>query len=162
MNYNNLAQRTNWIAGSEKFELVQFYLTSVNIPGISFTLPEIGGRGGARLQLPADTATFSPLSFDMLIDEDFKIYKEFMNIVRKNVSVDNSTFTNDSFDFWIQLNNSKGNTLMKLEFHGCRLESIGDIDLNTTDDSLEQTLNVTIKYDYYELVSDSLSDFLEN
>lgn len=43
MNKRNYYQKTNWLGGSDKFEELPFYLTNVNIPGINFNLPEVGG-----------------------------------------------------------------------------------------------------------------------
>lgn len=153
MNYNNLAQKTNYIAGSDKFEQLPFYLTNVNIPGINFSHPAIGGRGSAKLNVGGDTLTYNTLSFEMLIDEDFTIYTEFMNKVIENISVENATFADNTFDFWIQINNNKGNKIMKMEFFNCRVESIGDIQLDTQDDMTEHLMNVEIKYDYFEVVN---------
>lgn len=152
MNYNNLAQKTNYLAGSDKLELMPFYLTSVNVPGINFSHPEIGGRYGTRLNVTGDTLVYNPLSFEMLIDEDFKIYHEFMDKVFKNINPESGSFATQEFDFWIQLNNSKGNKLFKIEFYNCRVESIGDITMDAQDEITEHSMNVDIKYDYFKII----------
>lgn len=149
MNYSNLAQRTNFIASSDKFYNVPFFLTSVNIPGISIQHPEIGGRGGAALNIQGNTVTFNTLSLEMLIDEDYLIYEELMNIINKNVDVENGTFKDFFFNFFVEVTNSKGNKVMKVDFYNCRIESIGDIELNTQDESNEMTLSLELKYDYF-------------
>ena len=64
MNYNNLAQKTNWTAGTDKFPLVPFYLTNISIPGMNFSVPETGSRFGARINLASDTITYNSLSFE--------------------------------------------------------------------------------------------------
>lgn len=151
MNYNNLAQKTNFIGGSDKFENLPFYLTNVNIPGINFSYPEIGGRTGARFNLAGDTITYNALSFEMLIDEDFNIYHEFMDKVRENINPETGQFANNTFDFWLQINNNKGNKLMTYYFHNCRIETIGDILLDTQDDMTEHQMTVDIKYDYFTI-----------
>lgn len=152
MNYNNLAQKTNFVAGSDKFDILPFYLTSVNIPGINFGYPEVGGRGSARLNLASDTITYNALSFEVLIDEDFNVYHEFMDKVVQNISVERASFADNTFDFWVEVNNSKGNKLFKIEFYNCRVESIGDVLLETQDDITEHTMSVEIKYDYYKMI----------
>jgi len=151
VNYNNFAQKTNWVAGSNKFENIQFYLTTLNIPGINFNHPDVGSRGSAKLNLTGDTLTYNNLSFEFLIDEDFNVYKEFMKKIKENISIENASFANIDFDFWVQLNNNKGNKILKFNFTNCRIESIGDINLDTTDDATEQTLSVEVKFDYYEI-----------
>lgn len=160
MNYNNLAQKTNFTAGSDKFENLPFYLTNVNIPGINFSYPEVGGRGSAKLNLTGDTITYNPLSFEMLIDEDFNIYNEFMGAIKDNISVESSSFADNTFTFWVEINNNKGNKIMKFEFYNCRIESLGDIMLDTQDDITEHTLSVEIKYDYFSIVKPLLTPLI--
>ena len=150
MNYNNLSQNTNFLAGSSKLELTPFYLTNVNIPGMQFTLPEAGGRGAGKIALGADTIQYNPLSFELQIDEDFKIYHEFMDKIKSAINIENTKFADNTFDFWIQINNSKGNKLFLIEFYDCRIESISDIQLSSMED-VPLVLNVEIKYNYYNL-----------
>lgn len=150
-NYNNLAQKTNYVAGSDKLELLPFYLTTVNLPGVNFQHPEIGGKAG-RISITGDTLTYNPLSFEMLVDEDFTIYHEFMGKVFNNVDSESGTFANIEFDFWIEINNNKGHKLFKIEFYNCRLETIGDLLLDAQDDMTEYTMSVDLKYDYYKII----------
>lgn len=151
MNYNNLAQRTNFIASSDKFKNLPFFLTSVNIPGITLAHPEIGGANSSRIKLSSDTVTFNSLSFEMLVDEDFLIYQELMGIIRDNVDVNSGTFKDLCFDFFIELHNNKGNKILKLDFFNCRIESIGDIVLDTQDEATHYLLSMELVYDYYEI-----------
>lgn len=154
MNYNNLAQKTNWTAGTDKFPLVPFYLTTVNIPGMNFSIPESGSRYGTRLNLASDTVTFNTLSFDFLIDEDFEIYKAFYKHINNSINVEKGTFADISFDMWLELNNSKGNKLLKFEFYNCRIENIGDVELDTTSPETESIMNLSLKFDYFKLLDD--------
>ena len=155
MNYNNLAQKTNFTAGSDQLDLIPFYLTSVNVPGINLSHPELGGRSGTRLNLTGDNITYNALSFEMLVDEDFNIYHEFMDKINENIDPESGTFESVEFDFWVEINNSKGNKLFKMEFYNCRIESIGDIQLDTQDDITEYTMSVDVKFDYYKIFKDS-------
>jgi hypothetical protein len=150
-NYNNLAQKTNFTAGSDKLELLPFYLTTVNLPGVNLAHPEVGGRAG-KFNLAGDTLTYNALSFEMLVDEDFNIYHEFMDKIFQNIDSEAGTFNNIEFDFWIDINNSKGNKLFKIEFYNCRLESIGDVQLDSQDDITEYTMSVEMKYDYFKTI----------
>jgi len=152
MNTNNFAQKTNFFAGSDKFPLLPFYLTSVNIPGINLSHPEVGGRSGTRLNLSGDTITYNQLAFEMLIDEDFQIYHEFMDKINLNINPESGLFASIEFNFWVQINNSKSNPLFRMEFSNCRIETISDIQLDTQDEMTEYTLSVDIKYDYYKII----------
>jgi hypothetical protein len=153
MNYNNLAQKTNYVAGSAALELAPFYLTAVNIPGISFNHYEVGARAG-RFSVTGDTLVYNTLSFEMLIDEDFKIYHEFMDKAVKMINSETGTFAAQEFDFWIQINNNKGNKLFKIEFFNCRLESVGDIQLDSQDEITEHNMAIDIKYDYFKIIKE--------
>lgn len=152
MNYHNFAQKTNWTAGSDKFPLMPFYLTNVSIPGMSFNIPETGSRFGSRMNLASDTINYNSLSFDFLIDEDFEIYKTFYKYLIEGINPESSNFADKSFNLWIELNNSKSNKILKFEFYNCRIETISDIELDTTDDSTEITMNLGIKFDYFKLL----------
>ena len=160
-NINNLAQKTNFTAGSDKLDLMPFYLTNTNLPGININHFEVGGRAGAKLNLTGDTVVYNDLSFEMLIDEDFNIYHEFMDKLRDNVSPDNGTFGDLFFDFWIDINNSKGNHLFKIEFTNCRVQSIGDIQLDSQEDTTEFTMSVELKFDTYAVIKDQIIPTLQ-
>jgi len=159
MNVNNFAQKTNFSAGSEALQLTEMYLQSVNIPGMSFSHPRISGRSGTQLNLTGDTITFNDLSFELLVDENFQIYHEFTNKIFNTVNPLSGSFASIEFDFWVQVNDSKGYPLFKIVFNTCRVESIGDIDLNSTSEETEFLLPVQIKYNYFniELANNSSS-----
>lgn len=153
-NIHNYAQTTNYTAGSNALELTSLYLTSVNLPGINFAHPEIGGRSGARLSLSGDNIVYNALSFELLIDEDFNVYHEFMDKVFGSLNPEDGTFESKEFDFWVEINNSKGNRLFKIEFYNARVENISDIPLNSQDDITEFNMSVDVKYDYYKIIKD--------
>lgn len=155
MNYNNLAQKTNWTAGTDKFPLVPFYLTNISIPGMNFTVPETGARFGSRINLASDTISYNSLNFDFLIDEDFEIYRTFYSYISDSINPEKGTFADITFNLWVELNNSKGNKILKFEFFNCRIESIGDIELDTTSIETEGTMNLSIKFDWFKLVDTS-------
>jgi hypothetical protein len=146
LNKRNYAETTNYIAGSSKLELMPFYLQSTNIPGMNFTINEISGRGGALLKMSADTIQYNGLSLTVLLDEDFKIYEEFYDIITKSINPNTGTFSIQEFDFWIELNNNKGNNIMKFEFENCKIESLGDIMLDSTTNSTN-TFNIELVFD---------------
>ena len=155
MNYANLAQKTNFIASSPAFNKIPFFLTSINIPGLTMSHQEIGGRNSTKMNIGADTMTWNGLSFEMLIDEDFEIYKEIMGIVRSNINVSTGTFKDFYFDFFIEVSNNKGNKVLRLDFSNCRIMSFGDIQLDTTDDGTEHSMSIDMIFDYYEIAKDN-------
>jgi len=161
MNSNNLAQKTNFNAGSNQLQLSQIYLNSVNIPGINFSHPELSSRAGSKLNLTGDTLTYNNLSIEILVDEDFNIYHEISTKIFNNISPITGSFANIEFDFWIDINNSKGYHLFKMEFNSCRIESIGDIQLETNSDETEFTLPVELKFDYFNIIKSNVAPTLQ-
>lgn len=149
-NFNNLQNQTNFIQSSPQFKLVPFFLQRVNIPGISIDSESMSYRGRNKFYAGQNTLEFNPLSFEMLIDENFDIWLEFQRHIRNNIHKD-GTFDAEPFQFTLQLNNSKGRKIMLIEFRNCRLSSIGDIQLDTTSELTQHTLQVDMVYDDYEI-----------
>lgn len=151
MNYSNLQNLTNYIQVSPQFEHLPFLLLRVNIPGITASVEQISTRGRNRFHIAQDLMEFNQLSFEMLIDEDLKIWLEMQNYLRDRLKRD-GTFDDSPFEFILQINNNKGNKLFNIVFESCRLNSIGDIQLDTTSSQTNHTLQVEISYDQYEIV----------
>ena len=151
MNDNNLAQHINFIVGSDELDLSPQYLQTVNLPGISFSHIETGTTYNAKLHLQADTATFNNLDLNILLREDFSNYRELIDKAFSLYDPETGTFRQKDFNLFIINNNLKGNFLFKVDYYGCKIESIGDIDLSSNDDSIPVTINCSIVYDYYKI-----------
>jgi hypothetical protein len=152
MNYNNLAQKTNYLCGSNELEFGPVYLQSFSIPGMSFSHPELGGsRFGSKLHMQGDSVSYSDLSFTLLIDENFKVYHEFFDKVMQGFNPECDKFANAEFNFWIIVTNNKGTPIFRVDFTSCRISSLGDIELATNDDSTFNTLSVTLNFDFYKV-----------
>lgn len=152
MNYGNIAQKTNFLCGSDELDFGPLFVQSFAIPGINFSHTDIAGsRHGAKLHIQGDSCTYNNLNLNLLIDEDFKSYFDFYDKVMKGFNPREGKFANQEFNFWITVTDLKGYPLFKTEFFSCRIESIGDIELTTTDDSTANTLSIDIVYDYYTI-----------
>lgn len=149
INYNNFAQRTNFLASSPAFKNIPFFLKSVMIPNLSLSHPEVGGRDSYRMKLAADTVSFGPLSFEIIIDEDLKIYEEVFDIVTKQVSTSTGTFGVTDFDFVVSMNDNKGHEVLKFYFEGCRVSTLGDLVLDTADEGTEYFLSVDVDFNRF-------------
>lgn len=152
MNKRNYSQRSNYLCGTNVLNLLPFYAQTINIPGLNFSLPEIGGRNGARISLSSDGVVFNTLSIDMIMDEDYQLYKDINKIIFDHLNVETGTFVEFTFDFWCEVTDDLGKSVMKIEYYNCRIESIGDLSLDTMDDSTEHTMNMEIKFDYFKLI----------
>ena len=58
------------------------------------------------------------------------------------------------------MKNQKGKNVFTINFFNCRFTSIGDITLSTQGDETYNTLNVSIRYDYYKI--ENLNNELSN
>ena len=54
--------------------------------------------------------------------------------------------------FWVELNDNKSHKILKFEFYNCRIENIGDIELDTTNPETEITMDLSLKFDYFKIV----------
>jgi len=83
MNIRNYAQKTNFKCGVSNSDILPFYVTTLNIPGIQTNISEMSGRFGAPVNITPDSLTYNPLSLEVLLDEDYKIYIDILNNVSK-------------------------------------------------------------------------------
>ena len=149
INTRNYSQKTNFLCGSPTLKLLPFYVTNLTIPGITANVPEVSGRFGASNKFSAANITFNDLSLDVLLDQNYRIYIDIYNLIK--VHIDDGTFENFYFEFWIQVTDDFGKTVFKIDFHDCQIETIGDLELGTQDETTERTFNINIKYDYYTI-----------
>jgi len=134
--------------------LLPFYATEISLPGVSQTLQEVSGRFGAPTNISPGNMTYNPLSITVLLDEDYKVWQDIMNEIR--VDVEDGTFKNEYFDFWTEVTNDMGHTIMKIEYYSCNIEMISDLMLASNDDTTEQTFDIEIKYDYFKIISNDI------
>lgn len=150
-NTTNFANKSNYKCGSNNLDLLPFYVQSINIPGINFNLPELGSRGGAKMSLSGDNLDFGNLSMEIIVDENYNVYTDILDIIFKLVDTSNAEFKDYSFDFWCQITDSLGKDILKIEYTNCRIESVGELGLDTLDDT-EITFSLDLKYDYYNII----------
>jgi hypothetical protein len=149
MNSVNFAQNSNIMAGSPSLKIAPLFLSSINVPGISFSHPELGGRNGSRFSLNADSVTYSDLSFTVIVDENLIAYKELIDVAKSQLDFSTGTFTQLVFDFWIVVTDSLGKDTMKWTFHNAKIESIGDMSYEYSSEESSFLLDVSLKYDRF-------------
>jgi len=74
-NLNN-AHGNKWMAVFQGMEGLTFKIISAVIPSASAGVSELGGSENVSLVVPGDHVVLDDLSFDFLIDEDFRNYEE--------------------------------------------------------------------------------------
>jgi len=151
INNNSFSTTTNIEFGSN--ELGDFWLNAVScsIPGISFSPPEVDGRTGRMITLPADTVTFSDLVITVLLDKDWEMYDILFNTFVEMVNVEEGTFKQKKFDMWMQIKDGTGKLIKKFDFYGARLIDIGefDMDIRDNEDSNIEII-LTFRFDYMD------------
>lgn len=152
INTVNFSNKTNMMAGSPEFALSGFYIQRCGLPGISYGHPEFGGRSSGKMSVVSDTAVFGELSLDILMDENMLVYNELMKTVMNQTNTSTGNFAQKEFEFWIVLTDSFGKDLIRWNFHGCKIESIGDIDFDYSDESTEYMMSISIKYDTFDFI----------
>ena len=153
----NYAQKTNFIAGCPQIPGMEFYLHDVSLPGITLDLQE--AKTFALTKYVAATShSYGSLNFSVLIDEDFVIYDEFFNQIVNAKALINGTYAQIEFDFFVQVYNNKGKLLFTEFFKDCMLESIGDVSLTSTDNTVTNTFDVNFKFDWLEIQRDGLPE----
>jgi len=152
INNNSFSTNTNIEIGSN--ELGDFWLNvvSCNIPGISFSPPEIDGRSGRIVTLAADNVMFSDLVITILLDKDWEMYNTIYNTFLEMIDLDKGTFKQKKFNMWLQINDSIGKNIKKFEFYGARLIDVGefDMDIRDAEDSNIEIL-LTFRFDYMKV-----------
>lgn len=149
-NNNNLARPTNYICGSGALELSHIYATSVNIPGVNLNNPFIQSGGGTPININGDNKLYNTIQISLLMDEDWDIYFEFIDILEQGIDSTTGEFSNMEFDFFIDIQNSKGKHLFKMNLTNAKLQSIGDIVLDNSNEDTEVFFNIELVFDYIE------------
>jgi len=159
INSRNYSQKTNFMCGTPDLPLLPFYVTTLNIPGVNTNIPENSGRQGAAVHFAPADMSFNNLSLEVLLDEDYKIFQELINAIK--IDVETGTFENHFFDFWIEVTNDMGHPVLKIEYHECLIETIGDLQLSSNDDITEQTFTLDIKFDWFKIIPVKREDIPE-
>ena len=83
MNTRNFTHNSNFLFTTNLFgEETTYNLQTVNLPGISFSNVQLS-KSSIMGNLQGDTPTYSPLNLSFIVDEELKIWKEFINIAQK-------------------------------------------------------------------------------
>jgi len=151
INNNSFSTSTNIQFGSRDLDDFWMQAQSCLIPSISMSPPEVGGRAGARISLPADSVTYSDLVIDVPIDREWKTYDLIYQYFLDGLNVEKGTFASKKFDMWLDIRTGKGAEIKKFWFYNCRLIDISELSVSTTDaeDSINE-VTLVFKFDYMD------------
>lgn len=154
-NNANLFRKTNFILGSPDWDFMIEHIIEVTLPGLTFSHIERGGsRFGSRLNVQGDSLSYNVLDCTILLSEDLKEYRFLSDYAFKTVNQSSGQFAIREFPLFLQINNSKGHQIMVIEYKNAKIEGISDVQLSTQDDIAITTMNLTVRYDYFEILQD--------
>jgi hypothetical protein len=151
---------------------VEYFVTSVNLPGISFSGEANMNTRFKSIALMGDTLEFEDLELTFLVNEDLSNYREVHDWItgigfpkdteqfrtassenselRPNTSNLNNPNTMAS-DASLTLLTNKNNPALKVNFKNCYPNSLSGLTYNTQVTDTEQlTATASFKYDFYE------------
>lgn len=172
----SILNKNNFRLLIDKVPTVEYYVQSVNIPGVQFT--EIVSEAGVGLDVywPGDKVTFDTLSVTFLVDEDLENYKEVYDWINSIVPISDpaaySTYTGagqnvrgisdqaeDNLKTMSQItlvtNTNKNLPNRYFHFHDAFPISLGALELQSGSETEPVTCTCEFRFTYYEIKSTS-------
>ena len=151
MNAKNFNHSSNIYFGCDLFS--RDFIANVqrvNLPGISFNNISMD-KMATHFFKQGCTPVYSTLSLDLIIDENLNIWKEMVNKLQTMTSVGVGDLTMTEFTSFIHIFNEKDKSILKIDFIDCILNSLGDIQFESTGDDTELVTTLTIDYAFYRI-----------
>ncbi len=171
----SILNKNNFKLLIDKLPTVEYFVQSVNIPGLSFTEVEFGAGVGLDAFFPGDKVTFDNLEVTFLVDEDLENFKEVYDWIGAIVPI------HDSGDFskWTDSKSTRGilasidndlnqysqitlvtNTNKNIpnkyfRFYDCFPTALGGMELKSGESGEAVTCTVTFRFTYYDIESSS-------
>ena len=172
----SLLNKNNFRLLIDKVPTVEYYVQSVNIPGLQFTEVNQPFGIGVDAFFPGDNVTFDTLSVTFLVDEDLENFKEMYDWMQAIVPVSNSadfkSFVasttvssgelakiNNDLNQYSQItlitNTNKNIPNKYFRFYDCFPISLGGLELQSGADAETVTCTVEFRFTYYDIKTTS-------
>jgi len=172
----SILNRNNFKLLIDKVPTVEYYVRTVNIPGIQFGEVVQGAGVGLDAFFPGDKATFDTLEVSFIVDEDLgnfiemynwidsivplsdpKLYGSFTDtaVTKTNVLASTNNDLNQYSDITLVLNTNKNIPNRFIRFHDAFPTALGSIELESGADAEPATVNVSFRFTYYEIETTS-------
>ena len=172
----SILNRNNFKLLIDKVPTVEYYVRTVNIPGITFGETVQAAGVGLDAFFPGDKASFDTLEVSFIVDEDLENFTEMYNWIDSIVPISNTknfeTYTdtarnktnvlasidndlNQYSDITLVLNTNKNIPNRFIRFHDCFPVSLGSIELESGADAEPATVSVSFRFTYYEIKTTS-------
>jgi hypothetical protein len=127
-----------------------YNIQECNLPGMSFSHISTSKRS-SNLNFQGDTITFNDLTVNIIVDEKLNVYKDIISTLLKMREPYSSEGELIQKNAWIEIQDDNTNTILKVNFHNCFIESVDDLSYSTNNEDEIITCSCTIRYDYYTI-----------
>lgn len=142
-----------------KYPNMEYFVQSVSHPGAQLTPLELPVRRITSVPLAGDKITFSEVSFNIILDEDMKSYREMFDWMTRivndgQVSASQRDTKKPTYaDITLHVLSSHNNTTQKIRYLDCVPTSLGDINFESTQgDTTYVTFNASFRFSQFEIV----------
>ena len=172
----SILNRNNFRLLIDKVPTVEYYVRTVNIPGIQFGETAQAAGVGLDAFFPGDKASFDTLEVSFIVDEDLENFTEIYNWIdsivplsdtslygtytdtaktKTNVlaSIDNDR--NQYSDITLVLNTNKNIPNRYIRFKDAFPVALGSVELESGADAEPALVNVSFRFTYYEIKNTS-------
>jgi hypothetical protein len=172
----SVLNRNNFRLVIDKVPTVEYYVRTVNIPGVQFGETVQSAGVGLDAFFPGDKASFDTLEVGFLVDEDLENFTEIYNWIDSIVPLSDpalyGTYTetavsstnilqsqandlNQYSDITLVVNTNKNIPNRYIRFHDCFPVALGSIDFESGADSEPALVNVSFRFSYYDIADKS-------
>jgi hypothetical protein len=147
---NNYSLDSNIIFSSPLLgDDITFTIQSVNLPGLNIDIIKQPSRQQVlNPTITTEHLNFNPLELTLILDEDMKNWMEMIKVMIK--SKEEAEYM-DYHDGTLKIKGNNGKHIMTLVYTNIVISDISDMQFSTTGENTEQTFNVTIHYDWYDI-----------
>jgi len=123
------------------------------LPTISLDPPQMNGRAGANVAIAPDTAMYTELSVEIIIDKEWEVFDYVYSYFLQGLNVENGKFSHfKNFELWAEIVDGEGKVKKKFLFHSCRLTEFTGFEMNPNDpEDTQQTMTISFNVMYYSV-----------
>ena len=172
----SILNRNNFKLLIDKVPTVEYYVRTVNIPGITFGETVQAAGVGLDAFFPGDKASFETLEVTFIVDEDLENFKEIYDwidsivplsdpklfgtytdtaVTKTNITASIDNDLNQYSDITLVLNTNKNVPNRFIRFHDAFPIQLGSIELESGADAEPATVSVSFRFTYYEIETTS-------
>ena len=172
----SILNRNNFRLLIDKVPTVEYYVRTVNIPGVTFSEAQQAAGIGIDAFFPGDKASFDTLEVSFIVDEDLTNFTEIYDWIDSIVPISNSknfeTYTdtaknktnilasidnhqNQYSDITLVINTNKNIPNRFIRFHDAFPISLSSIELESGADAEPAICTVSFRFTFYEIKTTS-------